>query len=179
MKYLKEHISTIVSITILLIGFQTYTFMNQMLDAYKNKLLEDYSIVVVSKEKLSLKSFTQTYIKSIKEIELNSSIESLKDSISNENFKLLRSKMPNFYSVTLKKLPNQERLEQIKKELKEYKFIKKVEVFSKTHAKLFSFFCVKQLSNNTTFLYRLGVVNLIINKRDRDLEKKHTLRDFI
>jgi cell division transport system permease protein len=161
MKSLREHINTILPITILLIGLQAYIFMSQMLDGYKNKLLEDYSIVVVSKDELSLKSFTQTYIKDVKKIEINSSIESLQNSISNKNFKLLKSKIPNFYNVTLKKLPDQDSLAKIKVELEEYKFVKKAEVFSKTHEKLYNFFV---LNNRliTLFFYTSSILSILL-----------------
>ncbi len=146
MKSLKNHISVIFPLFILLFSIQFTISVNFVVDNYERKLTEDYSIVIVSQKPLDenvLKSKISN-INSLTEISSKSILDRLKRDISSTNLALLQVALPKFYSVKLKKLPDEKELEQIQKEFKKINSITKIETFAKTHTKMYKMFVFVQ-----------------------------------
>jgi cell division transport system permease protein len=171
--------SVIVPMVLVLVSMQTYIFVEKMLDEYKQNLINDYSIIIATNKKVTLDNFNQKNIKHIKQIEVNSTIDNIKNSISKINFKLLESKIPNFYNVTLKYLPNQRELESIKSELAKYTFVKRVEVFSKTHEKLYNFFMLNSYLTKLFFYSILILSVLLIIKQIEIWKQKNSQKLYV
>lgn len=142
MKSLKNHLSVIVPLFVLLFSLQFTFLTNKIVENYSTKLMEDYSIVVVAPKLLSgavVKSRVKG-IKSIKEISSKKILDRLKGNISSKNISLLKIALPKFYSMKLESFPSVKEIERIKKKLLKSGLVTKVETFSKTHNRVYRMF---------------------------------------
>lgn len=167
MKSLKNHIAVIIPLFILLFAMQFTFSINYVVENYEKKLTEDYSIVIVSQKALEeniLKSKISA-ISSMSEISSKNILDRLKKDISSTNLSLLQVALPKFYSIKLKKLPDEKQLEQIQKEFKKIDSITKVETFAKTHTKMYKMFIfVQKLSYLFSFLILIVSVLLMFKQ---------------
>jgi len=142
MKSLKNHLSVIFPLFVLLFSLQFTFLSDKIVTDYSNKLTQDYSIVVVAPKALD-KEVIKSRVKGIKSIETISSkiiLDRLKGNISSKNISLLKISLPHFYSIKLKAFPDLKEVEKIEKRLIESKLVTKVETFSKTHTKIYKMF---------------------------------------
>jgi len=119
MKSLKNHLSVILPLFVLLFSLQFTFLTDKIVDNYSKKLTLDYSIVVVAPKTLSgavIKSRVKG-IKSIEEISSKKILDRLKGNISSKNISLLKIALPKFYSMKLKSFPSVKEIERIKKKL--------------------------------------------------------------
>ncbi len=157
MRSLKNHLSVILPLFILLFSLQFTFLMEKIVKNYETKLTQDYSIVVVASKPLS-KAVVKSRISGIKSLEEISSkkiLDRLKGNISSKNISLLKIALPKFYSIKLKAFPSIQEIERIKKELLASGFITKVETFSKTHNKIYRMF---QALKNTSLIFSVLIV---------------------
>lgn len=142
MKSLKNHLSVIFPLFVLLFSLQFTVTIDRMVKEYSAKLTEDYSIVVVAKKTVdeSLLRSRVSGIKSVEPISSKNILDRLKENISSKNIALLKVALPKFYSIKLETFPSMERIEEIKKNLLKSSLIDKVETFSKTHTKVYRMF---------------------------------------
>ncbi len=147
MKSLKNHISVILSLFILLFSLQFSIVMHKIMLEQNRKLIDNYSIIVVSQTKLK----TEDLKKDIREISGLSIIspkkivDKLKNSMTSSNLATLKIALPYFYSVKLNKFPNQKRLKEIKKLLLSSKTITRVETFVKTYENIYQILQILQI----------------------------------
>ena len=147
MKSLKNHISVILSLFILLFSVQFSTVIYKIIQNQNKKLIRNYSIVLVSDKKIN----TIDLQKIVKEINLVSPISpkkivnKLKNSMSSENLTILKIALPYFYSVTLNTLPSKDRLNKIKSQLLALKQVTRVEIFTKTYENIYQMLQILQL----------------------------------
>ncbi len=142
MKSLKNHLSVIFPLFVLLFSLQFSFLTDKIVKDYSQKLTQDYSIVVVAPKKLS-KAVVQSRVNGIKSIEEISSkkiLDRLKGNISSKNIALLKIALPKFYSLKLKSFPSITEIERIKQKLLKSGLVSKVETFSKTHDKIYRMF---------------------------------------
>ena len=157
MKSLKNHLSVILPLFVLLFSLQFTLMTNNIVENYSKKLTEDYSIVVVSTKKLSqavVKSRING-IKSVEEISSKKILDRLKGNISAKNISLLKVALPKFYSLKLESFPSIEEIDKIKTKLLETGLVTKVETFSKTHNRIYRMF---QALKNTAFVFSVFIV---------------------
>lgn len=139
MKSLKNHLSVIFPLFVLLFSLQFSLMSDKIVKNFAYKLNNEYNIIVVSSKKIDeavLMSKVRS-IKSIEEISSKKILDRLKGNISSKNISLLKVTLPKFYSIKLKSFPNVKELENIKRKLLETKLITKVETFSKTYSKIY------------------------------------------
>lgn len=135
MKSFKNHISLVIALVSILFSLQVFTIVDRSIEAYKENLAKNYSLVVVSQKTLQTQELLNT-IKELSTIEVLSPdniIKKLNTGISRKNMELLKVTLPKFYKLRLKKYPTPSELEKIKSRLLDYPFITKVETFSNTH----------------------------------------------
>ncbi|WP_024955515.1 FtsX-like permease family protein [Sulfurospirillum arcachonense] len=152
MKSLKNHLSVIFPLFVLLFSIQFSFLTNKIVEDYSRKLTRDYSIVIVASktiDKAVLKSRVKG-IKSIQEISSKKILDRLKDNISSKNISLLKIALPKFYSLKLESFPDISRIEKIKDRLLKSGLVSKVETFSKTHTKIYRMF---MLLKSISFLF--------------------------
>ncbi len=119
MNTLKKHLAFIIPLVALLFSLECVLFINQAIEQKEKKLIEDYSVVLASTQKLSLELLRQNFseIIALKEIDPNYSLEPLQKTLGTDGLKELRKNLPFFYSLQLSTFPTQERLENIKEKL--------------------------------------------------------------
>ena len=157
MKSLKNHLSVILPLFVLLFSLQFTFLTDTIVDNYSTKLTQDYSIVVVAPKKLSqavIKSRVSG-IKSIKEISSKKILDRLKGNISSKNIALLKIALPKFYSMKLESFPSVKEITRIEKKLLSSGLVTKVETFSKTHNKIYRMF---QALKNIAFIFSIFIL---------------------
>ncbi|MDD3324113.1 MAG: ABC transporter permease [Sulfurospirillaceae bacterium] len=146
MKSLNAHISVILSLCVLLFSFQFVIFTNSVVSDYAQKIVNDYSIIVVSSSEIKEDEIRAQIpdIKSLEEISSKKILDRLKNDMSSKNLALLQVALPKFYSIKLNSIPDKKRVENIKTKLSAYKNISRVETFARTHEKIFKMFSILQ-----------------------------------
>ncbi len=156
MKSLKNHLSVIFPLFVLLFSLQFAFMSDEMVKEFEKKLTNDYTIVIVSPKKIDeavLMSRVRD-IKSIEEISSKKIIDKLKGNISAKNLSLLKVSLPKFYSIKLKKFPSLNEIEKIKNRLLKTKMVSRVETFAKTHTKVYRVFL---LLKSVSFLFLIFI----------------------
>lgn len=147
MRSLKNHISVILSLFVLLFSVQFSIVIYKIIQDQNQKLIKNYSILLVTNKKID----TQYLQKIVKDVNLVSQIspkkivDKLKNSMSSENLTILKISLPYFYSVTLNTLPGKERLGKIKSKLLALKEVTRVEIFTKTYESIYQILQILQL----------------------------------
>jgi cell division transport system permease protein len=134
-KSFKNHLSLVVALLSILFSLQIFTIVDRAIDAYKENLAQNYSLVVVAQKQLNTKTLLarNQLIKSVSELSPNSVIEKLNSGISKQNLELLKVTLPKFYKLKLKYYPSPKELRKLTKSLLRVNSIQKVETFTKTH----------------------------------------------
>lgn len=163
MKSLKNHLSVILPLFVLLFAVQFTIMTQKIVTNYAEKLTKEYSIVIVAPKPLDIEEFKGKIkgIREIIEISSKSVLDRLKGSISSQNLSLLQIALPKFYSITLTSFPNIQEVENIKERLLKSGLVNKVETFSKTHTKVYKMLIILQ-NISLVFLVFIFVVSLLL-----------------
>ena len=139
MKSFKNHFSVIVSLFVLLCSFECVILINKIIKNYEKNLIDDYSIVIVSKKELDKDGLLKKYsnIKSVDEIDSSNIISKFNENNIVQNISFLKEAMPNFYNIKLNTFPTTSVANNLKKQLLGHDNIDKVEIFSKTYDKVY------------------------------------------
>ena len=178
MKSFKNHISLVIALVSILFSLQVFTIIERSIDAYKENLAKNYSLVVVSQQKLNTKQFLDqmNMLASIEELSADSVIEKLDTGMNRKNIELLKMTLPKFYKFKLKRFPTPAELDKIQKKLLRYPYITKVETFSNTHDTTYKLLL---LFKNVIFALALSILLvtiLLIFKELRIWQFKHNER---
>ena len=168
MKSLKSILSFIVPLTAMLITFAIFLFTTKVVDDYKLKISNDYSIVVVSSLPLikdNLNQFAGIKVKNIVTLEKNKIISNMKNNLSEKSIELLRQRLPYFYKMHLDKFPTTSQLTKIKEEIMAINTVKKVEIFSKNHNQIYLLLLLIQKIIAIVFVIILLYAKIIIAKQ--------------
>ncbi len=168
MKSLKSIFSFVIPLTAMLITFAIFLFTTKVVDDYKLKISNDYSIVVVSSTPLirdNLNEFAGINVKNIISLEKDQIINNIKNSLSEKSIRLLIQKLPFFYKIHLEQYPTTSQLKQIKFEINQLKNIKKVEIFSKNHNQIYLLLLLIQKIVIIVFIVMLIYAVIIISKQ--------------
>lgn len=151
MKSLKHVFAFIIPLTAMLLTFGIYLLTNAMVTDYKQKISNDYSIVIVTHTPLIKDNFNtlgDIDVKKIVTLKKEFILNNIQTDLSRSSLKLLKQKLPHFYQIYLEEFPTSAQLSEIKATLHNNNNIKKVEIFSKNH--------------NQTYLLLLMINNIII-----------------
>ncbi len=156
MKSLKNHLSFIIPLFMLLFSLQFSFMLDRGVKSYESKLTDEYSIVVVSNNPIVTAKIKEAIpnISTVTEIKKDRYIEKLKGDMSKADLVYLKATLPRFYSIKLKKLPTDEELNLLAQKLKSYKGIKKVETFKKTFNKFHQFL---KLAKSASFIFTIFI----------------------
>jgi cell division transport system permease protein len=140
MRAFRTFLSFYIPLVAMLLSYSIYIALDHGIESYKKSIIDDYSIVVVSKSKLSIQKLQNTNIDLKRLIELphNSIIRKFKNNLSKRSLDILDKKLPSFYKLYLNNFPSTNDLKNIKTKLLKNTNIVKVETFSKNHDKLSS-----------------------------------------
>ncbi len=152
MKSVKNHLSFIIPLFMLLFSLQFSFMLDRGVKSYEDKLTGEYSIVVVSNKPIIRDEMAKVIpeITTVSEIKKDKYIEKLKGDMSKADLVYLKATLPKFYSIKLNKLPSDSRLNELTQKLKSYKSIQKVETFKKTFNKFHQFL---KLAKSASFIF--------------------------
>ena len=159
MKPLKSFLSFTFPLIIMLFIYSVYLLVNKVVMDYQKGIINDYSIVIITNTPFTtIDEVAGIGVKEIEVIDRKKIIEGVKGNLSKNSINLLNKKLPYFYNIYLDDFPTTEKLKQIRKELKEYKSVRKVETFSTDHSKIYSLLL---LIENIVFI--LFIIVLILS----------------
>jgi len=139
MKPLKSFLSFTFPLIIMLFIYSVYLLVNKVVEDYQRGIINDYSIVIITNTPfITIDEVAGMGVKEVVSINRKKIIDGVKDNLSKNSIDLLNKKLPHFYKLYLDDFPTTDKLKQIRKELKEYKSVRKVETFSTDHSKIYS-----------------------------------------
>lgn len=135
MKSIKNHFSLVIALVSILFSIQIFTIVDRSIDAYKDKLANKYSVVVVTQVKMEDKQIKaiNSIIDEITELSPDNVIKRLGTKIDKKNVELLKVTLPRFYKLKLSRFPTPNEVSKLTKDLLRHKSVTKVENFSYNH----------------------------------------------
>lgn len=178
MRSLRTHFSVIFPLIVLLFSLQFTLGLEKIVSDYEERLVNDYSIIVVSvkdlDEKVLKKDIKQ--FKSLEQVSTKKILSRLKNDISAKNLSLLQVALPRFYSIKLTSFPNNKEMQHIKSKLKKYETVTKVETFAKTHDKIYRIFVIAKTMAYVFTVFTLVISLLLMMKQMRIWVLEHKER---
>jgi len=134
-KSVKNHLSLIIALMSILFSIQIFMVAERSIDAYKQNLAKNYSVVIVSEKRILQKDILSLdkLIKRSQELSPDSVIKRLNTNIDKNNIELLKLTLPKFYKLYLEKFPSPKEIEKLRKNLFKNTSIVKIEDFSNNH----------------------------------------------
>lgn len=178
MKSIKNHLSLVIALVSILFAMQVFIIVDRSIDAYKENLANNYSIVIVSQKVILENEFlnTNTNIASVSELTPDSVIKRLNKSMSTKNIELLKLTLPNFYKINLKHYPTPEEIKTLTKDLLKNRNITKVESFANTHDTTYKLLLLFKDVISLFSIAMIIVTVLLIFKELRIWQFKHSER---
>jgi cell division transport system permease protein len=170
MRSFKKLLSFTSALLVLLLSIAVYVMVKQTVENYKNKIIHDYSIVLVSTIPLEVDNIRKlggVYVKSIEVLRKDAILYKYKDKLSSKTFKVLKTRLPYFYNIFLDDFPTTQQLKTIKLELLQIKGVKSIELFSKNHTKIYSTLKITQNISSILVIAIFIYAILIFSKQIR------------
>ncbi len=140
MKSLKNLFAFLIPLIAMLLTFSIYLLITNVVDNYKKKISNDYSIVIITNTPLlkdNIDKLAGIKVSKIETLKKDRIINDIKSDLSKRSIKLLKRKLPYFYQIYLEVFPTTSELKDIKAALLENKNIRKVEIFYKNHNQVY------------------------------------------
>lgn len=163
MKFIKQHLSLIFPLLMLLFSYESAMLVKRAVMEHEKKLSQDYSIIIATKGKMGFSQLKAKVpeIKDMQEIDPQVVLKDLEHTLSSENLTFLKNQLPMFYSLSLNIFPNQGELKRINQSLLSVNGVQKAEVFAKTHSKVYRLLLL--LKKSIMFFGSfLGVLSVIL-----------------
>lgn len=178
MKSLKNHLSLVVALLSILFSLQTFIIVDRAINAYKENLAHNYSLVVVSKKNLNQKIViaNNPLLSQIEVLSPDAVIEKLNSGIEKKNIELLKLTLPKFYKLKLSHYPSPDEINNLTKALLRNTSIMKVETFSKSHDTTYKLLLLFK-TVISVFAFSVAIVTvLLISKELKIWQFKHNER---
>ncbi|MCF6340810.1 MAG: cell division protein FtsX [Sulfurimonas sp.] len=178
MRSIKNHLSLVIALLSILFSIQIFFIVDRAIDAYKDNLTNNYSVIAVSQNKLDnnvLLSINKNIL-SIEELSPDSVIKRLNSDMQKKNIELLKLSLPKFYKINLNSYPSPEQVNQLTSDLLKNSSITKVENFSQNHKTTYKLLL---LFKNVVMIFALVVIVvtlLLIFKELKIWQYKHNER---
>ncbi|MFA9374692.1 cell division protein FtsX [Poseidonibacter sp.] len=140
MKSLKNLFAFLIPLIAMLLTFSIYLLIGNIVDNYKKKISNDYSIVIITNTPLikeNIDKLAGIQVSKIETLKKDKIIKEIKSDLSKKSIELLRRKLPYFYQIYLEVFPTTSELKEIKSTLLQNKNIRKVEIFYKNHNQVY------------------------------------------
>jgi cell division transport system permease protein len=166
MKFIKRHLSLIFPLIAILLGLEFLIVFDRTTDTYEKSLSNNYSIIVVAKDEMSMDDFRawDKHVLGVKELEKSKILERINGKDGDTSFSL-ENFLPNFYSVKLDKLLSISELEQVKINLSKSKNIKRIENFHSAYKAKYELFTFIKLAFGTFILFMAIIGFFLIIKQ--------------
>ena len=178
MRSVKNHLSLIVALVSILFSIQIFVVVERSIDAYKQNLAKNYSVVVVAQKPISDEEFFRIsrLISDVDTLMPDNVIKRLNKDIGKTNMEFLKLTLPKFYKLHLKKYPSPDQIKRLRENLLANRFVTKVEDFSSSHDTIYKLLV---LFKNVVLVFAavVSVVTmLLILKELRIWQFKHNER---
>ena len=167
MKFIKRHLSLIFPLIAILLGLEFLIVFDRTTDTYETTLSNNYSIMVVAKDEMSIDDFRawDSHVLGVKELEKSKILERINNGSTEDTSLSLANSLPNFYTVKLDKLLSISELEQVKINLSKSKNIKRIENFHSAYKAKYELFTFIQLAFGTFILFMAIIGFFLIIKQ--------------
>ncbi len=179
MKNLKNIISFVIPLFIVLITYTSYSVISSIVDDYKQSIAKDYAIMIVTSTPLikkDLDTLTSVEVKKVEVLGRDEILKKINKKLSQVSLEFLSTKLPHFYKVYFSTYPTISQLEKIKTELKNAPFIKRVETFSSNHNKIYSLLKLYEHSIGILFVFFILFAILLLQKQIKIWFLEHSKR---
>ena len=140
MKSLRNFLAFLIPLLSMLVTFSIFLLITNVVNSYKEKIANDYSIVIVANTPIiedNFKSLAGIDVDRIEALGKENIINNIKSNLSKSSVDLLEKKLPFFYQIYLEEFPTSTQLNQINNELNNNRNIRNVEIFSKDHNQIY------------------------------------------
>ncbi len=180
MQSLKNHLSFIVPLFILLFSIQFSTMLNRAVANYESKLAGDYTIIAITQKPFPKEiQKVVPQIGKIEEIPKERYIKQLQKDISKTDLVYLKASLPRFYSIKLKSFPSREELQHLTQKLKKIPGVQKVETYKRTFNKLQQFLHLAKTASLIFTVFISLIAILLIIKQMEIWTLQHSQRMYI
>jgi len=178
MKSIRNHLSLIIALLSILASIQMFVIADRAMNAYKDNLANNYSVIIVSQKRLQKENILKIndIISDSQELTPDSVIKKLNSGMDKKNIALLKLSLPKFYKLHLHHYPNPVEIEKLTKDLFKNSSISKVEDFADTHDTTYK---LLQLFKSVVLVFAvmiLVVTTLLIFKELRIWQFQHSER---
>lgn len=154
MKFIKTHVSLIFPLVAILLGLEFFIVFDRTTDSFEKSLQNGYSMMVVSKDEMSIDDFKawDEHIEQVIELEKSKILERLKMQ-EDANNKEFEASLPNFYSLKLDGYLTVLELNEVKYNLEKSDNILSIESFQSTYQAKYELFSFIKLAFQTFIIF--------------------------
>ena len=167
MKFIKKHISLIFPLVAILLGLEFFIVFDRTTDSFEKGLQSGYSMMVVSKNEMSIDDFKSwdAHIEQVQELEKSKILERLKMNSTKSKQKQFEASLPNFYSLKLDGYLTIEELDAVKLNLKKSTNILSIETFQSAYRSKYELFSFIKFSFQTFIIFMTIIGFFLIVKQ--------------
>ncbi len=178
MRSIKNHLSLVIALLSILFSMQIFIIVDRSLEAYKENLVSNYSVIIVSQKRLIRDEILgiNTIISDMKELEPNNVVERLNSGMDKKNIEFLKLTLPKFYKLSLAHYPTPREIERLTRDLMNNPLIVKVENFSHMHDITYKLLLLFKAVVSVFAISIFIVTSLLIFKELKIWQFKHTER---
>ena len=163
MKFIKTHISLIFPLVAILLGLEFFIVFDRTTDSFEKSLQNGYSMMVVSKNEMSIDDFRSwdSHIAQVEELEKRKLIQRLKMNENKSKQKSFEATLPNFYSLKMDGYLTIPELESVKRNLQKSNNILTIESFQSSYQSKYELFSFIKLSFQT-FIFFMSIIGFFL-----------------
>ncbi len=167
MKFIKRHVSLIFPLIAILLGLEFFIVFDRTTDSFEKGLKAGYSMMVVSKDEMSIDDFKawDSHIEQVQELEKSKILKRLNMDKDKSKQKSFESSLPNFYSLKLDGYLTVDELESVKNNLQKSSNILTIETFHSTYQSKYELFSFIKFSFQTFIIFMTIIGFFLIVKQ--------------
>ena len=163
MRFIKTHISLIFPLVAILLGLEFFIVFDRTTDSFEKNLKNGYSMMVVSKNEMSIDDFQSwdEHIEQVTELEKSKILKRLNMSEDKSNQKSFEATLPNFYSLKLDGYLTVSELDSVKVNLAKSDNILRIETFQSSYQSKYELFSFIKFSFQT-FIFFMAIIGFFL-----------------
>ncbi|CAA6802803.1 MAG: Unknown protein [uncultured Sulfurovum sp.] len=163
MKFIKTHISLIFPLVAILLGLEFFIVFDRTTDSFEKSLKNGYSMMVVSKNEMSIDDFKSwdEHVEQVIELEKSKILERLNMTKESKSQKEFEASLPNFYSLKLDGYLTVKQLEEVKLNLQKSEDIVSIESFQSAYQSKYELFSFIKLAFQT-FIVFMSIIGFFL-----------------
>ncbi|MBD3794799.1 MAG: cell division protein FtsX [Epsilonproteobacteria bacterium] len=157
MKFIKRHLSIIFPLMAILLGLEFFIAFDRTTKQYEKSLQDEYSMLIVSKDEMSIDDITawDKHIIKIEDINKSEIIGKINQAmeVNSTTDAKIKSAIPNFYAAKIDKYLDTTELQKIKTNLLKNPQISRVETFDSVYKSNYGLFSFIKFSFRTFIIF--------------------------